>query len=84
MSLTMSSGECIHVGVPPPLTMFGCKIMLLETLDPAGHLSFQVLETKEPGQGRVVSTQVEFSSVELFVDVVQHVHSGSNSHQVTQ
>jgi hypothetical protein len=39
------SRECISVGVLPPLTVFGCKFALLETLHPAGCLSFEVLDT---------------------------------------
>jgi hypothetical protein len=52
-----SSREHIHIGVFLPLAIFGCKLVLLETSDPAGHLPFQSLETKEPDQDRVVGKQ---------------------------
>jgi hypothetical protein len=32
--------ELIHVSVFPPLVMFRCKILLLEILDPEGHMFF--------------------------------------------
>jgi hypothetical protein len=42
-----SYGKRVHVGVLLLLAMFKYKIVLLETLDPVGYLSCQVLETKE-------------------------------------
>jgi hypothetical protein len=55
--------------------MFGYKIILLGMLDPAGCLSFQDLENKEPCQGGVVSMQVKFFSVEVFLEVFQLLHN---------
>jgi hypothetical protein len=51
------------------------KIVLLETLDTVGCLSFWVLESKGPCQGRVVSTQGEFLSIAGFVEVFHCLHS---------
>jgi hypothetical protein len=63
------------MGVVLPLTLFRYKIVLLETMDPAGHPSFKVHETKELGQCRVDCTQVELLSVEAFLEVFQHLHN---------
>lgn len=46
--------------------MFGCKTVLLET-DPANRLSFQVFETKELSQGKLMGVHVEFSSTEVLL-----------------
>jgi hypothetical protein len=62
-------------GVFPPLLIFGCEIILLETLNPMFCLIFKVLGSKEPGQGRVVSVKVEFLSIEVFMKVFQHFHN---------
>jgi hypothetical protein len=68
--------ECICVGVLPSLVMFGYKTVLLEMMmDPAISLSFQVLETKQPCQGGVVSVLVELLSIEVFVEVFQCLHN---------
>jgi hypothetical protein len=61
--------------------MFRCKTVHLEMLAPVVHLSFQVLDAKEPGQGRMVGTQVEFLSIEVFVEVF--ILHNNNSHWVT-
>jgi hypothetical protein len=56
--------------------MFRCKTVLLEMLTPVVHPSFQVLEAKEPGHGRMVGTRVEFLSKNVFVEVF-------NPHNIT-
>jgi hypothetical protein len=61
--------------------MFRCKTVLLEMMAPVVHPSFQVPDAKEPGQGRMVGTQVEFLSREIFVEVF-NLHN-SKSHWVT-
>lgn len=43
---TFSSREDICIDVLAPLTMFGCEVALLEMLNPAGCLSFQIIETQ--------------------------------------
>jgi hypothetical protein len=61
--LAGSSSECICIGVCLPLAIFSEKIVLLEM----NCLSFHVLETKEPGQGRLVGPQVKSLPIEVFV-----------------
>jgi hypothetical protein len=61
------SRECISVVVLLTLTVFRCKVMLLRTLDPTSCLPLQVLETQQPGQGRVISVQVKLLPIQIFV-----------------
>jgi hypothetical protein len=53
-----------------PMAIFRHKTELLEKLDPVDHLSFQVLETKKPDKGGEFSSQVEFLSINVFVEVL--------------
>jgi hypothetical protein len=42
------SGESIGIVVLLSLTVLGSEVIFLETQDPVGHLSLQILETHEP------------------------------------
>jgi len=46
------------------LTVFGCEIVFLQTLDPSGFLSFQISKSEQPCQGRVVGAQVDLLSMQ--------------------
>jgi hypothetical protein len=74
MSPDWSSAEHNCVGMLPTMKIFGYKIIFLDTLDPLGCLSLQVLETEMPVQGEVVSARMEFLSIQVFVEVL-HLHS---------
>jgi hypothetical protein len=45
--------------------VFRCEVLFLEPLDLVSHLSLQILEAEQPGQGGVVSAQVELLPIEV-------------------
>jgi hypothetical protein len=51
------------------LVLLGFKVVFLEVLDRAVQLSLEVLKAHEPCELRVVGTQVEFMSIELFMEI---------------
>ena len=44
-----ASGKGVCVGVSDALTVFGCEIVLLYTLEPSSCLSLQIPEAQQPG-----------------------------------
>jgi hypothetical protein len=48
------------------LTVLGSEVILLQALNPAYGLYFEVLITNEPGECKVVSTQMELLSIEIW------------------
>jgi hypothetical protein len=67
--------ELVCVYVLPLWTVFGCKILTFGGMNPASCLFFKILETKEASHGGVVSTQVEFLSMEVFIKLFQTLHN---------
>jgi hypothetical protein len=58
------------------LTVFGCVIVFLQTLDPSGCLSLQISKAQQPCQGGVVGAQVKPLPIQVLVKMLQGFHDG--------
>ena len=72
--LTGASGQGICIAVQTPSLVLDLKIVVLQGLDPPGHLTLRLLEAEQPGQGSVVCPQKEPLAVEVGAKVFEYLN----------
>jgi hypothetical protein len=70
-----SSGDSIGFVMFLTLVLLGFKDVLLGVLNQTVQLSLDVLKAQEPREHRVVGTQVEFLSIEIFMEIFWCPHN---------
>jgi len=68
-------GKGVCVGVFDALTLFGCVVVLLQTLNPSSCPSLQISKAQQQAQSRVVGAWVKLLSVRILVEMFQSLHN---------
>ena len=71
LTAAWAPGKGVCVGVFDALAIFGCEVVILQTLNPSSCLYRQISKAQQSGQSRVVGAWVELLPVRILVEILE-------------